>query len=95
MSMSPENGGEAWTDSDRDRLATMYFSVPKPSIDEMAAALGRTTKSVFSEICRMGMSRPGAKLRPCLPCGGKLFFSSHIGNRICRRCVRIHQLECA
>jgi hypothetical protein len=41
------------------------------------------------------MSKPGAKLRPCMPCGGKLFFSAHIGNRICRRCARIQQLECA
>jgi hypothetical protein len=95
MSMSPENGGEPWTDADRDRLAIMYFTVPRMPIDEMAAALGRTTTSVFTEICRMGMSKPGARLRPCLPCGRKLFFSCQIGNRICRRCVRIHQRECA
>lgn len=96
MSMSPEpsNGGEPWTDGDRDRLANLYFTVPKPSIEEIAAALGRTTKAAFTEICRTGMSRLGAQLRPCMPCQ-KPFFSSSIGNRICRRCVRIHQLECA
>ena len=92
--MSTLNDKAPWTDSDRDRLASLYFSVPKPPIEMIAENIGRTVPSVFTEICRMGMSRPGAKLRSCMPCGRR-FFSGHIGNRICRRCVRIHQLECA
>lgn len=92
--MSAANDKEPWTDADRDRLAAMSFAVPKPSIEEMATTLARTPGSCFGEIFRLGMAKTGAQLRACIPCK-RPFFSGHIGNRICRRCVRNHQLECA
>ena len=83
-----------WDDGDTVKLAGMYFSTPKPSIDEMSAAMGRTPNAVWQFITRIGMSAPGAKLRRCLPCNCK-FFSSHPGNRICSRCAGSELMRCA
>lgn len=71
--MAPENDKTPWTDADRDRLAAMYFSGLKPSIEEMAASLGRTTGSAFGEICRMGMSKPARDRGPACPAGSRSF----------------------
>ena len=83
-----------WTDADISLLAEMYFTSPRTPTGIMADRLGRSIPSVWAEISRLGMSQPGAKLRTCLPCNRE-FFSTHIGNRICNWCVRVHQLECA
>jgi hypothetical protein len=40
------------------------------------------------------MAKPGAKPRPCMTCRPS-FFSGHIGNRICVRCIKQNHLECA
>jgi hypothetical protein len=94
MSPEPLNGGEPWTDADVDRLARRYFSDPKPPIDVIAEALGRTTPSVFTELSRLGMAKRGAKLRACMPCT-RQFYSSWIGERICGFCKNSEIMGCA
>jgi hypothetical protein len=94
MSMSPEKAGEPWLDDDIERLGRLYFSDPRPPIEEMAAALGRTTKSVFTELSRLGMAKRGVKMRACLP-SSRTFFSSWIGERICRFCKNSEIMRCA
>lgn len=92
------NQGTSWSDADIGRLADLYFSVPRPSIDEIASQLGRTKKAVWTEISRLGMSKPGAKLRACLGhvCDGrKRFFSSSINERICSFCKQTKRMRCA
>ena len=88
------NSGKFWTDDKTIRLAELYFCVPKPSIDEMAAAVGHTRSATWNQISRLGMATPGAKLRRCMPCDRK-FFSTHSGNRICSRCHGSELLRCA
>ena len=83
------NKGTNWSESDVNRLATLYFSIPKPSIETMAADLGRTPMACFTEMSKLGLAKPGAKLRRCLGhgCQGqKSFFSSGIGERMCSFC---------
>lgn len=75
-----------WDDASTIKLASLYFSTPKPSIESMASALGRTPQATWNFIARIGMAAPGAKLRSCLPCD-RAFFSSHNGSRICSRCA--------
>ena len=94
MSMSPEHAGEPWLEDDIERLGRLYFSDPRPPIEEMAAALGRSTKSVFTELCRVGMAKRGAKLRACMPCS-RQFYSSWIGERICGFCKGSELMRCA
>jgi hypothetical protein len=89
-----DHNGEGWTEQQINLLASMYFSVPKTPIEEMAAALGRTPKATWTEISRRGMAKPGAKPRLCMTCR-RSFFSGHIGNRICVKCTKQNQLECA
>ncbi|MEH2499562.1 hypothetical protein V1294_006041 [Bradyrhizobium sp. AZCC 1678] len=48
------NQGASWSDADINRLARLYFSVPRPSIDEIASQLGRTKKAVWTEVSRLG-----------------------------------------
>jgi hypothetical protein len=83
--MSAENSKAPWSDDDVERLARLYFSVPKPPIEVIAENLGRTVPSVFTELSRVGMAKPGAQLRACMPCE-RSFFSSWIGERICGFC---------
>jgi hypothetical protein len=74
--MSADNDKAPWTDDARDRLASLCFSVPKPPIEMIAETLGRTVPSVFTdEISRLGMTKPGAQLRTCMPCKRVLFQS--------------------
>jgi hypothetical protein len=88
------NSGNSWSDADRERLALMYFASPKPSVEEMGMALGRTPKAIWTEVSHLGMAKAGAKQRPCMTCT-RPFFSSHAGNRICMRCIKQNHLECA
>ena len=90
----PRNDKTTWSDADVDRLAGLYFSVPKPPIEDMAAKLGRTTSAVFTEISRLGMAKPGAKIRKCKPCE-RPFFSWGSGNWICDRCKQTDLVRCA
>lgn len=83
--MADNAHGSSWSDVEINRLADLYFSTPKPSIDAMAAALGRTKHAVWTEISRLGMAAPGAKMRTCRPCE-RPFFSWGSGNWICNRC---------
>lgn len=92
--MPPRNDTSAWTPAQNERLASVYFTVPKPSIAEMADVMGRTPHAVWTQISRLGMAKPGAQLRRCMPCG-KSFYSSWIGNRICSRCAESEVLRCA
>jgi hypothetical protein len=94
MSMSPENGGEPWLEADIERLGRLYFSDPRPPIEVMAETLGRTVPSVFTELSRVGMAKPGAKLRGCMPCT-RQFYSSWIGERICSFCKNSEIMRCA
>lgn len=83
-----------WDHASTIKLASLYFSTPKPSIEAMAAAIGRTPSATWNQISRLGMAVPGAKLRKCMPCD-RAFFSSHIGNRICGRCADGELMRCA
>jgi hypothetical protein len=83
-----------WSPALNEKLAQIYFQDPKPSITEMAAALGRTPHATWTQISRLGMATPGAKVRRCLPCG-RSFYSSWIGNRICSWCAESDELRCA
>ncbi|MGM4916238.1 hypothetical protein [Tardiphaga sp. 813_E8_N1_3] len=89
-----DHKGEGWTEQDDLLLASMYFSVARPSVAEMGVALGRTPKAIWTQVSRLGMAKPGAKRRPCMTCT-RPFFSSHAGNRICVKCIKQNQLECA
>jgi hypothetical protein len=87
-----------WSETDVERLAELYFSVPKPSVEMIAVALGRSTKAIATELSRRGMSKQGAKLRPCLGSGclgQKKFYSSGIGERICSSCKSTKVMRCA
>jgi hypothetical protein len=64
------------------------------STASIAMRMGRTESSISTAVSRYSVRDPKAQLRPCMPCGRK-FFSMHIGNRICARCVQPNQLECA
>lgn len=88
------NDGTAWTAEQTAKLAGLFFTDPKPSIGEMAATMGRTPYAVWTQIARLAMSTPGAKLRKCLPCD-RPFYSSHIGNRMCQHCLESQGLRCA
>lgn len=92
--MSGLTHGASWSDADVDRLAKLYFSQPKPSVDAMAETLGRTRGAVWTVISRLGMAAPGAKMRTCMPCD-KPFYSSWIGERICSYCKSSELLRCA
>lgn len=83
-----------WTDAVRDRLADLYLADPKPVMAAIAEAMGRSVQSVTTEINRQGLAEPGVARRLCLP-GQHMFWSAHIGNRICRRCTVNVVLECA
>jgi hypothetical protein len=86
-----------WSGADIDKLIQMYFSVPKPSIGEMAAKLGRTEKAVWTEISRLGMAKRGAAIRKCLGPNDceRPFFSTWIGHRICGYCESSEVMRCA
>ena len=86
--------GTSWSDADIERLASLYFSEPKPPIEVMATELGRSTKAVFTEISRLGMAKRGAEIRTCMPCD-RSFFSSWIGERICSFCKGSELMRCA
>ncbi|MBN9007116.1 MAG: hypothetical protein J0H40_17080 [Rhizobiales bacterium] len=93
-----DNQGAPWTDADIERLALMYFSMPRPPHSVMAERMGRTVGAMQTVISRVGMSRPGAKLRACLGVGcqgQRKFFSAGINNRICGRCERDPVMGCA
>jgi hypothetical protein len=82
--------GAPWTDEATERLAVLYFKMPKLRIEDIADRLGRTVSSVYGQISRTGMSAPGAQLRVCLgECFGQRFYSSWIGHRRCRSCSRM------
>jgi hypothetical protein len=83
-----------WDDAATVKLAGLYFSTPKPSIEAMAVALGRTPQATWNFIARIGMATPGAQMRKCMPCE-RQFFSTHIGNRICSRCADGELMRCA
>ncbi len=88
------NDRTSWSGEDIKRLAELYFSQPKPPIEDMAFQLGRTPSAVFTELSRLGMAKPGVKLRSCMPCT-RLFFSSWIGERICSYCKESEIMRCA
>lgn len=93
-----DRSGDAWSDDDVERLAELYFTTPRTSTETIAAALGRTTAAVQTEVSRLGMTQRGAKLRSCLGegCyGRRLFFSSSLNNRICPRCRESEVYRCA
>lgn len=93
-----DRSGEPWIEVDVEKLAKLYFTSPRIHVDKIALALGRTTGAVQTEVSRLGMAQPGAKLRICLGevCGGRRrFFSSAPGNRICQRCAKSEVYRCA
>ena len=92
--MSLENDKATWSEADIERLAPLYFSVPKPPIEVIAETLGRTIPAVFTELSRLGMAQRGAKMRACMPCS-RSFFSSWIGERICSFCKSSELMRCA
>lgn len=92
-----DRSGDSWSDADVEKLAALYFSSPRLPTHEIASALGRTPKAVQTEASRLGMTRPGAKLRVCLGegCGGRRrFFSSAPGKRICPQCAESEVYRC-
>jgi hypothetical protein len=70
MSPEPVNGGEPLLEADIERLGRLYFSDPKPPIEGMAAALGRSTKSVFTELSRLGMRSAARNCALACPAAG-------------------------
>lgn len=90
----PRNEKTPWSDADITKLAELYFSVPKIAPADMAAQLGRSVKALQTEISRLGMARPGAKVRKCAPCK-RPFYSWGSGNWICSRCKLSAEFRCA
>ena len=93
-----ERYGESWSDDDVAKLAELYFKTPRMSADVIANQIGRTKQAVHAEISRLGMSRPGAKLRTCIGAecyGRRTFFSVAPGHRICPRCAQLEVYRCA
>lgn len=88
------NDKAPWTAEQIEKLAELYFSVPKPSIDHMSAVIGRSPHATWNQIARIGMSKRGAQVRKCLPCDHN-FYSTHVGNRMCQRCLESDELRCA
>jgi hypothetical protein len=86
-------GNKVWTDADREVLVDLYLENPRPSVEVMAAKLGRTRQAISTEASRLGLRAPGSQSRKCLPCQ-RPFFSSWIGHRICPRCEPL-VMECA
>lgn len=87
-----------WTPAQTDQLMKLYFSTPKPTIDVMAAAVGKSPMATWIRISRLGAATPGAKLRTCLGpvCQGqRSFYSEHAGNRICQGCDQSEMMRCA
>ena len=71
-----QNNGSAWSDEDVAKLASLSFSYPRPAIEVIAAKLGRSTSAIQTEMSKIGLTKRGAKLRPCLGviCAGKKQF---------------------
>ncbi|MCA6098147.1 hypothetical protein [Bradyrhizobium australafricanum] len=86
-------GNRVWTEAEREVLVDLYLTNPRPSMDVMAAKLGRTKDAISTEVSRLCLRVPGAQPRKCLPCQ-RPFFSSWIGYRICPRCELL-VMECA
>lgn len=89
-----EHNGDAWTDEQIMVLARLVRDHGLSNA-EAAVRMGRTESSISSAASRFNVRNPDAQLRPCLTCYGRLFFSAHKGNRICDRCRRREELECA
>jgi hypothetical protein len=88
-----DRGGDNWTEEQVLQLASLV-RVDHLSNASVAVRMGRTESSIATAVSRYAVRDPRAQLRTCLPCDRK-FFSMHIGNRMCSRCVQRNHLECA
>lgn len=88
----------AWTEAEIRQLVDGWRT--DVSLQDIAAELGRSKKSVAVKACRLGLTKRGyfgaahlrrakrtGTARPCLSCES-LFFSEGPGNRICPKCIR-------
>ncbi|MEH2474590.1 transposase-like protein [Nitrobacteraceae bacterium AZCC 2161] len=83
--------GCAWDAAARERLIELSKSAPRPSVEALAFALGRTPSAVQTALSRFGVTRAGKlaihrlKNLPCITCK-RAFLSEGHGNRMCDRC---------
>ncbi|MCG2645711.1 MULTISPECIES: hypothetical protein [Bradyrhizobium] len=78
-------GNRPWTATERDKLAALYTTEPRPSGKTIAQLPDRTESAVTTEASRLGLNGRGMELRKCLPCQ-RMFNSASKGDRICPRC---------
>jgi hypothetical protein len=88
-----DKDGERWTTQQIPQLVE-YARVQGMGNAAIAVLMGRGESAIATAISRYAVRNPDATLRKCMPCQ-RPFFSTHIGNRICGGCLKIHQLECA
>jgi hypothetical protein len=94
MSPEPVNGGEPWTDADRDRLANLYFTVPKPSIEVICGGARQDDQSRLHRDLPHGHVEARREAAGLLACR-RSFYSSWIGERICGFCKSSELMRCA